>query len=157
MGDRERGSAGGKTKVSDFFERAADGWGARASRVRGTAWSGSRARGAYAGGRVIALHFEPASGSGGMNGSGASHGRILYQLARADFLERVRRYSFLFTMGISLYLGYAAATGRLVKRVNDSRGVFNSAWIGGAVALGFTTFLTLAGVFVVEKQDEGAR
>jgi len=31
--------------------------------------------------------------------------RILYHLARADFLERVRRYSFILTMGISIYLG----------------------------------------------------
>ena len=92
-----------------------------------------------------------------MNGSGASHGRILYQLARADFLERVRRYSFLFTMGISLYLGYAAATGRLVMRVNDSRGVFNSAWIGGLMALVSTTFLTLAGFYVVKNTIERDR
>jgi hypothetical protein len=103
------------------------------------------------------LHFEPASERGGMNGTGASSGRILYQLARADFLERVRRYSFLFTMGISLYLGYAAATGRLVMRVNDSRGVFNSAWIGGLMALVSTTFLTLAGFYVVKNTIERDR
>ena len=92
-----------------------------------------------------------------MNGSGASHGRILYQLARADFLERVRRYSFLFTMGISLYLGYAAATGQLVMRVNESRGVFNSAWIGGLMALVSTTFLSLAGFYVVKNTIERDR
>ena len=46
--------------------------------------------------------------------------RILYHLARADFLERVRRYSFVLTMGISIYLGYAAATGQLEMRVGDS-------------------------------------
>jgi hypothetical protein len=92
-----------------------------------------------------------------MNGSGASHGRILYQLARADFLERLRRYSFLFILGISLYLGYAAATGRLVMRVNDSRGVFNSAWIGGLMALVSTTFLTLAGFYVVKNTIERDR
>jgi hypothetical protein len=92
-----------------------------------------------------------------VNGSGASHGRILYQLARADFLERVRRYSFLFTMAISLYLGYAAATGQLVMRVNESRGVFNSAWIGGLMALVSTTFLTLAGFYVVKNTIERDR
>jgi hypothetical protein len=92
-----------------------------------------------------------------MSGSGASRGRILYQLARADFLERVRRYSFLFTMGISFYFGYAAATGQLVMRVNDSRGVFNSAWIGGLMALVSTTFLTLAGFYVVKNTIERDR
>jgi len=92
-----------------------------------------------------------------MNATGASCGRMLYQLARADFLERVRRYSFLFTMGISLYLGYAAATGQLTMTVNDSRGVFNSAWIGGLMALTSTTFLTLAGFYVVKNTIERDR
>ena len=92
-----------------------------------------------------------------MSAIGASSGRILYQLARADFLERARRYSFLFIMGISLYLGYAAATGRLVMRVNDSRGVFNSAWIGGLMALVSTTFLSLAGFYMVKNTIERDR
>jgi len=92
-----------------------------------------------------------------VNGTGAGRGRILYQLARADFLERVRRYSFLFTMGISLYLGYAAATGQLTMSVNESRGVFNSAWIGGLMALVSTTFLTLAGFYVVKNTVERDR
>jgi hypothetical protein len=83
--------------------------------------------------------------------------RMVYHLARADFLERVRRYSFLFIMGISLYFGYAAATGQLVMRVNESRGVFNSAWIGGLMALVSTTFLTLAGFYVVKNTIERDR
>lgn len=83
--------------------------------------------------------------------------RMVYHLARADFLERVRRYSFLFTMGISLYLGYAAATGQLVMRVNETRGDFNSAWIGGLMALVSTTFLTLAGFYVVKNTIERDR
>ena len=29
---------------------------------------------------------------------------ILYQMARADFLERVRRYSFLVTLAFAVYL-----------------------------------------------------
>jgi hypothetical protein len=85
------------------------------------------------------------------------HVRTVYHLARADFLERVRRYSFLFIMGISLYFGYAAATGQLVMRVNESRGVFNSAWIGGLMALVSTTFLTLAGFYVVKNTIERDR
>jgi hypothetical protein len=90
--------------------------------------------------------------------NGKSHRmRMIYHLARADFLERVRRYSFLFIMGISLYFGYAAATGRLVMRVNESRGVFNSAWIGGLMALVSTTFLTLAGFYVVKNTIERDR
>src|ERR1700722_16294393 len=83
--------------------------------------------------------------------------RILYHLARADFLERVRRYSFVLTMGISIYLGYAAATGQLEMRVGDSRGVFNSAWIGGLMALVCSTFLSLAGFYVVKNTIERDR
>jgi hypothetical protein len=83
--------------------------------------------------------------------------RILYHLARADFLERVRRYSFVLTMGISIYLGYAATTGQLEMRVGDSRGVFNSAWIGGLMALVCSTFLSLAGFYVVKNTIERDR
>src|SRR5580693_7776930 len=83
--------------------------------------------------------------------------RILYHLARADFLERVRRYSFVLTMGISIYLGYAAATGQLEMRINGSRGVFNSAWIGGLMALVCATFLSLAGFYVVKNTIERDR
>ncbi len=83
--------------------------------------------------------------------------RILYHLARADFLERVRRYSFVLTMGISIYLGYAAATGQLEMRVGNSRGVFNSAWIGGLMALVCSTFLSLAGFYVVKNTIERDR
>jgi len=92
-----------------------------------------------------------------MSGAAASRGRILYHLARADFLERVRRYSFLFTLGIAAYLGYAAASGQLVMQINDSRGVFNSAWIGGLMALVATTFLSLAGFYVVKNTIERDR
>jgi hypothetical protein len=87
----------------------------------------------------------------------ANSARIFYHLARADFLERVRRYSFLLTMGISIYLGYAATTGQLTMRVNDARGVFNSAWIGGLMALVSATFLSLAGFYVVKNTIERDR
>jgi hypothetical protein len=87
----------------------------------------------------------------------ANSARILYHLARADFLERVRRYSFLLTMGISIYLGYAASTGQLAMRINDSRGIFNSAWIGSQMALISATFLSLAGFYVVKNTIERDR
>jgi hypothetical protein len=83
--------------------------------------------------------------------------RILYHLALADFLERVRRYSFLLTMGISIYLGYASVTGQLAMRFNNSRGIFNSAWIGGQMAIIASTFLSLAGFYVVKNTIERDR
>jgi hypothetical protein len=102
------------------------------------------------------LHFQPASERSGMKNT-ANSARILYHLARADFLERVRRYSFLLTIGISIYLGYAAASGQLIMRANDSRGVLNSAWIGGLMALISATFLSLAGFYVVKNTIERDR
>jgi len=92
-----------------------------------------------------------------MTGAGASHGRILYHLARADFLERVRRYSFLFTLGFALYLGYLAATGKIMLRLGNSRGIFNSAYIGALMALVATTFLSLAGFYFVKNTIERDR
>lgn len=33
--------------------------------------------------------------------------RMLYHLTRADFLERIRRYSFLIILGLTIFAGYA--------------------------------------------------
>jgi hypothetical protein len=84
--------------------------------------------------------------------SQASSGRVLYQMVRADFLERVRRYSFLVTLAAALYLAYAVATEKMWIVVGDNyRGVYNSAWIGALMALCCSTFLSLAGFYVVKN------
>lgn len=80
--------------------------------------------------------------------SGAS---VVLAAARADFLERVRRYSFLFTLGLALYFGYLATVGKLTLRIGDSRGVYNSAWIGGLLAVVGSTFISLAGFYFVKN------
>jgi hypothetical protein len=80
--------------------------------------------------------------------SGAS---VVLAAARADFLERVRRYSFLFTLGLALYFGYMATVGRLTLRVGDSRGIYNSAWIGALLAVVGSTFISLAGFYFVKN------
>jgi hypothetical protein len=80
--------------------------------------------------------------------SGAS---VVLAAARADFLERVRRYSFLFTLGLALYFGYLSAVGKLALRVGDSRGIYNSAWIGGLLAVVGSTFISLAGFYFVKN------
>ena len=86
---------------------------------------------------------------------------VLYQIARADFLERVRRYSFLLTMLFALFLGYAAATGKIMMRLGgqggDYRGVYTSAWIGALVALVTTGFVSLAGFYIVKNSIERDR
>ena len=77
---------------------------------------------------------------------------MLYQMVRADFLERVRRYSFLLTLAGALYLGYSVATEKVWVVVGSGyRGVYNSAWIGALMALCCSTFLSLAGFYAVKN------
>jgi len=86
--------------------------------------------------------------------------RVLYHLVRADFLERVRRYSFLVTLAFAVYLGYCAVTGKIVVRLDEYRGVFNSAWVGCAMTLVASLFLSLIGFYIVKgsiQRDQDTR
>jgi ABC-type transport system involved in multi-copper enzyme maturation permease subunit len=77
--------------------------------------------------------------------------RILYHLARADFLERIRCYSFLITLGLALFLGYSIASGQLVLVVGQHyRGALNSAWVGGLMAAIVNFFLGLFGFYLIK-------
>jgi hypothetical protein len=78
--------------------------------------------------------------------------RILYHMARADFLERVRRYSFFVTLAGALYLAYAVAAEKIWIVVgNDYRGVYNSAWIGMLMTICCSTWLSLVGFYIVKN------
>ena len=86
--------------------------------------------------------------------------RVLYHMIRADFLERVRRYSFLLTLAFAVYLGYAAFAGHIVLRLDDYRGIHNSAWLGSLMALVGGTFLSLVGFYIVKnsiQRDQDTR
>ncbi len=76
--------------------------------------------------------------------------RAIFALARADFLERVRRYSFFLTLLFALGLGYGTATGRVSVSMDGYRGVYTSAWIGALVALVTTCFVTLVGFYIIK-------
>jgi hypothetical protein len=76
---------------------------------------------------------------------------VVFAIARADFLERVRRYSYLITLLFAVYLGYAAGTGRISLRLGDYRGTYTSAWIGAMVSLVATTFVSLVGFYIVKN------
>jgi hypothetical protein len=76
--------------------------------------------------------------------------RVIFALARADFLERVRRYSFFLTLLFALGLGYGTATGRVSVSMDGYRGVYTSAWIGALVALVTTCFVTLVGFYIIK-------
>lgn len=78
--------------------------------------------------------------------------RVLYHMVRADFLERVRRYSFLVTLSGALWLAWGVATEKVWIVVgNGYRGVYNSAWIGTLMAVCCSTFLSLAGFYIVKN------
>ena len=77
---------------------------------------------------------------------------VLYHMIRADFLERVRRYSFLVTLAAALFLAYGVATEQVWIVVgNGYRGVYNSAWIGMLMTVCCSTFLSLVGFYVVKN------
>jgi hypothetical protein len=76
--------------------------------------------------------------------------RTLYHLARADFLERVRRYSFLIMLCLMVFLGYQAAVGNINVQVGNYRGEYNSAWVGSMMAIIASFFLGLFGFYLVK-------
>ncbi len=76
--------------------------------------------------------------------------RIIFHLARADFYERIRRYSFLVMLLLILFLGYQAAIGNLNLSLGQYRGEFNSAWVGAMMALIGAMFLGWFGFFLVK-------
>jgi len=75
---------------------------------------------------------------------------MFYEMVKADFLERTRRYSFLIILGLVFYLGFMVNSGQVLILLEEYRGVFNSAWIGSLMALVITFFLGLFGFFLVK-------
>ncbi len=77
--------------------------------------------------------------------------RILYHLARADFFERTRRYSFLVMLGLVLWLSYVLASGQFRITIQPRYlGVIDSAWVGATMTLGTTLLLGLVGFYIVK-------
>ena len=77
--------------------------------------------------------------------------RVLYHMARADFLERTRRYSFLAMLGLVLWIGYLSASGQFRMRVPpDYTGAVNSAWVGGTMTVTISFLLGWVGFYLVK-------
>ncbi len=80
--------------------------------------------------------------------------RLLFHLARADFLERARRYSFLITLGLMIVVAYlfipTVDASYVTIDIDGYRGVYNSAWIGAAVAMLAGAYLGLVSFYVVK-------
>lgn len=77
--------------------------------------------------------------------------RVIYHLARADFLERVRRTSFLLTLGLVVWIGYLSASGQMgITVALHYYGIVNSAWVGAVMTLTVSMFLNLVGFYLVK-------
>jgi ABC-type transport system involved in multi-copper enzyme maturation permease subunit len=79
---------------------------------------------------------------------------ILFHIARADFRERTRRYSFLVMLGLVLYLGYTVNAGKITLRLDSYRGIFNSAWVGSMMTMVINFFLGWFGFYLVKNAIE---
>jgi hypothetical protein len=84
--------------------------------------------------------------------------RILYHMMKADYLERIRRYSFLVTIMLSIFIVYkyipSSDDHYLTLSLGDIRGIYNSAWIGSAVAILASMLLSLPAFFLIKNAIE---
>lgn len=92
-----------------------------------------------------------AAASGSAAAAAAAALRQLGAIARADLLERVRRYSYLMTLAGTLYFVYLVNNGNVRLAIHGQRGVFNSAWVGTLMALSVGAFLSLLGFYLVKN------
>jgi hypothetical protein len=81
--------------------------------------------------------------------------RTLYHFMKADFLERVRRHSFLITLGITVWAAFmfvppmGSAYGTFI--IEYRRGFYNSPWIGTLYGLVAATLLVLFGFYLTKN------
>jgi predicted secreted protein len=81
-------------------------------------------------------------------------GRV-YHLARADFLERTRRYGFLIVMGLTVYAGYMMVPPVEAPynafAIGGHRAYYSSAWVGTIFGAVCASLLTLVGFFLIRN------
>ena len=84
--------------------------------------------------------------------------RILFHMMKADYLERVRRYNFLITILVSIFIVFkfvpASNENYLTLSLNGIRGIYNSAWIGSTIATLASMLLSLPAFFLVKNAIE---
>ncbi|GAI84288.1 unnamed protein product, partial [marine sediment metagenome] len=84
--------------------------------------------------------------------------RILFHMMKADYLERVRRYSFLITVLVSIFFVFkyipSSNDSYLTLSLHDIRGIYNSAWVGSAIAILTSMLLSLPAFFLVKNAIE---
>jgi ABC-type transport system involved in multi-copper enzyme maturation permease subunit len=79
----------------------------------------------------------------------------LFHLMRADYLERTRRYRFLVTLVLIVFMAYAYVPSRnagyITLSVDGARGLYNSAWLGYLVAILVGITMPALGFFLVKN------
>lgn len=83
--------------------------------------------------------------------------RTILELARGDFLERSRRYSFLLTLGAAACLAYTVHAGWWLVRIGDVAPAPGPARLGMLVGVATGTMLSLVGFYVVRGSVERDR
>jgi hypothetical protein len=83
--------------------------------------------------------------------------RMLFAIARADVLERVRRYSFLVTLVATAWLGWLVVRGQIILLLDVYYGEMNGAWAGTLVAVTLSTLVSLVGFWIVKGSVERDR
>jgi hypothetical protein len=77
--------------------------------------------------------------------------RLLYHLGRADFLERVRGYSFLVVIVAAVFLGYETVVGNIGIHIGPYRGLYNSAWVGMLMSMMASIYISVPGFYIVKN------
>jgi len=77
--------------------------------------------------------------------------RVLLAIARADALERIRRYSFLVTLAASAWIGWLVVEGQVTMRLGDYAGEVNGAWAAALVAATVSVLVSLIGFWIVKN------
>jgi ABC-type transport system involved in multi-copper enzyme maturation permease subunit len=81
--------------------------------------------------------------------------RSLYQITKADLLDRTRRASFLIIIGITIYISILfippIEANFLTVSLDQYRGIYNSAWIGTAFGLVASTTLPMFLFYIVKN------
>lgn len=79
----------------------------------------------------------------------------VYCIARADFLERTRRYQYLATLVVTLIAGVyfvpPQSANYVAFNVDGYRGIYNSPWMGAMMAMLATVTLSLFGFYLVKS------
>lgn len=87
--------------------------------------------------------------------------RVLYNIIKAGFLERSRRYSFFITLGFIVFIAYKYIppinADYLTLSLGNIRGVYNSAWVGAALAMISSTILSIPAFYLVKNSVERDR